>query len=109
MISHSFLKQIISQSNYLVLIFQIDDISYKLSVDHKVVDIDTYLPFKSTEEIVSFCSNEDGLLPEKKEALRKRIHAKTNKESVMTFASSLTNAFFENSPLLGTHRWPYKR
>lgn len=91
------------------LIKQVENISYELAVDNKVVDIDDYIPFQSTEDILSFCSAEDGLLAEKKTALRKRIHACGDQESHYKFVTSLVKTFFEPGPLVGTHKWPYKK
>ena len=88
---------------------QLDNLSYELAVDHKVIDIDSYIPFKTVEEINNFCSAEDGLLEVKKAAFRKRIYASAKLDSVASFAPSIIDAFFEGSPLLGTHKWPYKK
>lgn len=89
--------------------FQIDNLSYELSVDHKVVDIDAYIPFKTIDDILHFCSKDDGLLDLKKAAFRRRIFACGKKDSVAVFAPSIIDQFFEGSPLLGTHKWPYKK
>lgn len=83
--------------------------NYELTVDHKVIDIDHYIPFVSTADILQFCSAEDGLLDLKKAAFRKRIYASGKMTDVGAFAPSIIDAFFEGSPLLGTHKWPYKK
>ena len=88
---------------------QIDNLSYELAVDHKVLDIDAYLPFKTVAGIEEFCSPADGLLDLKKAAFRKRIYAASNKKDLSAFAPSIIDAFFDGSPLLGTHKWPYKK
>ena len=78
-------------------------------MDHKVIDLDSYLPFKTVADIEKFCSNADGFLDLKKAAFRKRIYAAGKKENLAVFAPSIMDAFFEGSPLLGTHKWPYKK
>lgn len=85
-----------------------DNLSYELSVDHKVVDLDSYIPFKTVEDILRFCSD-DGLLDLKKAAFRKRLYAYGKTDSLSSFAPSIIDAFFEGSELLGTHKWPYKK
>lgn len=93
----------------VIIAFQIENLNYELSVDHKVIDIDNYLPFKSVSEIIQFCSSEDGLLELKKAAFRRRIYAAGRRQGVAVFAPSIVDAFFEGSPLLGSHKWPYKK
>lgn len=84
--------------------------NYELTVDHKVIDMDSYLPFKTVNDILNFCSPEDGLLEMKKAAFRKRIYASGGRMTdVASFAPAIIDAFFEGSPLLGTLKWPYKR
>ena len=84
--------------------------NYELTVDHKVIDIDSYLPFKTVDEILHFCSVEDGLFELKKAAFRHRIYASGGRMAdVSSFASAIIDAFFEGSPLLGTRKWPYKK
>lgn len=77
-------------------------------MDHKVIDIDHYIPFNSIEDILKFCSD-DGILDLKKAAFRKRIYASGKRQDVSVFAPSIIDAFFDGSPLLGTHKWPYKK
>lgn len=83
--------------------------SYDLSVDNKVVDIDRYIPFMTVKDILTFCSNDDGLLDLKRAAFRKRVFASANMKDLSSFAPSIIDPFFEGSPLLGTHKWPYKK
>lgn len=83
--------------------------SYELAVDHKVVDIDSYIPFSTVDQIQNFCSSEDGLLEVRKAAFRKRIYASAKLDNVGVFAPSIIDAFFEGSPLLGTYKWPHKK
>ena len=81
---------------------------YEVTMDRKVVDIDYYLPFKSTDEIKAFCSSYDGLLKEKKAALKERMYAAGDTSSMANFVNGLVSAIFDG-PLLGTHKWPYKK
>lgn len=106
-----FHSEILNNVTYLLKIvsFQIENLNYELTVDHKVIDIDSYLPFKTVSDILHFCSPADGLLDLKKAALRKRIFAKGKIDDVSSFAPSIVDAFFEGSPLLGTHKWPFKK
>lgn len=76
-------------------------------MDRKVVDIDEYLPFKSTADILAFCSPQDVLLKEKKAAFKERIFAAGDTSSMSNFVNGLVTAIFD--PLLGTHKWPYKK
>lgn len=95
---------------YTNALFQIDNMNYELTVDHKVIDIDSYLPFTTVEGILNFCSGDDGLLEMKKAAFRKRIFASGGRMTeVSSFAPAIVDAFFEGSPLLGTLKWPYKK
>ena len=95
---------------FIYFFLQIDNLSYELSVDHKVIDIDAYIPFNSIEDIVRFCSPDDGLIELKKAAFRRRIYASSGlKDTVSTFVPSIIDAFFDGSPLLGTHKWPCKK
>lgn len=94
---------------YEKLLEKVDSIGYEMAVDNKLVDIDDFIPFKSVQDILQFCSGEDGLLTHKKEALRKRLQAFANQSSLSGFATSIKSALFENSPLFGTLKWPYKK
>lgn len=90
--------------------FQIDNLSYDLSVDYKVINIDSYIPFKTVTDILSFCSADDPLSDLKKAAFRRRLYAASaNKDSISSFVPAIVEAFFDGSPLLGTHKWPYKK
>ena len=77
-------------------------------MDRKIIDIDNYLPFRTTEEIVAFCSPVDGLLKEKKSAFKERLYAAGDTTSMSNFVNGIVNAVFHHS-LLGTHKWPYKK
>lgn len=77
-------------------------------MDRKVVDIDNYLPFRTTEEMVAFCNPADGLLKEKKDAFKERLYAAGDMTTMANFINGIVNAVFHTS-LLGTHKWPYKK
>lgn len=77
-------------------------------MDHKVVDIDSYIPFKTVDDIITFCWD-DGALDLRKAAFRKRVYASAKLDNIGVFAPSIVDAFFEGSPLLGTHKWPHKK
>ena len=77
-------------------------------MDRKHVDIDDYLPFQSTSEIVAFCRPDDPLLKEKKAAFKQRMYAAGDTSSMSNFVNGLVTAIFDG-PLLGSHKWPYKK
>lgn len=77
-------------------------------MNRKVIEIDNYLPFQSTDEILAFCDPEDALFTEKKAAFKERIFAAGDTTSKAKFVSGIVTAVFEG-PLLGTHKWPYKK
>ena len=72
------------------------------------MDIDDFLPFKSKEEILAFCNVDDGLYKEKKSAFKERLYAAGDTSSMTNFITGLVTAVFD-APLLGTHKWPYKK
>ena len=88
--------------------FQLDKLEYEVTMERKVIDIDNYLPFKSSEEILAFCNPEDGLYHEKKAALKERLYAAGDTSTMTNFISGIVNAVFD-APLLGTYKWPYKK
>lgn len=90
------------------IFLQLDKLEYEITMHRKVVDIDSYLPFQSTEEIIAFCSPTDGILKEKKEAFKERLYAAGDTSSMSNFINGIVNAVFDG-PLLGTHKWPYKK
>ena len=77
-------------------------------MDRKVIDIDKYLPFQTTEGMAAFCNPADGLLKEKKAAFKERLYAASDTSSMSNFINGIVNAVFHGS-LLGTHKWPYKK
>lgn len=90
------------------IIFQLEKLEYDINMNRKVVDIDNYVPFQTTREITAFCSPDDGLLKEKKDALKERIYASGDTSSIANFVSGVVTALFDG-PLLGTHKWPFKK
>lgn len=77
-------------------------------MDRRVIDIDNYLPFRSNEEMLAFCSPQDGFLKEKKAAFKERLFAAGDTSSMSNFVNGIVNAVFHGN-LLGTHKWPYKK
>lgn len=77
-------------------------------MNRKVIDIDRYLPFSKIEDILAFCSPDDGLLKEKKLAFKERLYAAGDTSSMSNFISGLVTAVFD-WPLLGQYKWPYKK
>lgn len=77
-------------------------------IDRKVVDIDNYIPFKTRDQIIAFCNPDDGLYKEKKAAFKERLYAAGDTTSMSNFITGIVTAVFD-APLLGTHKWPYKK
>lgn len=77
-------------------------------MNRKLIDIDMYLPFQSTEAILNFCNPHDDLFKEKKAAFKERIFAAGDTTSMSAFVTGIVNAVFKG-PLLGSHKWPYKK
>lgn len=77
-------------------------------MNRKVIEIDNYLPFQTTEAIIDFCNPTDNLFKEKKAAFKERIYAAGDTSSMSKFITGIVTAVFEG-PLLGTHKWPYKK
>lgn len=85
-----------------------DEIRYLLEAKSDVVNIDNYLPFKSVQEIVTFCSNDDNMLQYRRAALQKRIYSAGNTKDMKTFLATICDAIF-SSDLLGVYKWPLKK
>ena len=71
-------------------------------------DIDRYLPFKSVQDVESFCDPDDGMLTKKKDALTKRIFAACDVSSSTNFVSSVATVLFDTE-FIRTHKWPTKK
>lgn len=77
-------------------------------MDRKVVDIDDYLPFTTTEDILAFCNSEDYLYKDKKLAFKERLFAAADTSSLTNYINGIVTAVFD-WPLLGKYKWPYKK
>ena len=84
------------------------DIHYTLKAESDVINIDHYVPFKTVEQIASFCSNDDGLLHYRRAALQKRIFAAGDTSNPTKFNSSVCEALFQGE-IIGTCKWPFKK
>lgn len=76
-------------------------------IDSDLIDIQKFLPFKSVDKILAFCSDEDGLLAKRKHALLKKIKAVSDTSSWRNFVGSVTNALFDKKFVIA-HKWPVK-
>ena len=72
------------------------------------LDIDNYLPIKSSEEAQLFCENNDGLLEQRKKALQRRIYAACDIANMTNFVASVADMLFSETYQI-THRWPTKQ
>ena len=75
------------------------------AIDSDALDIDNYLPIKSSEEAIAFCGNNDGLLEQRKKAAMRRVYAASDTENLTSFVGSVTDIFF-HSNYQTSHRWP---
>lgn len=88
--------------------FKLDKIHCNASLDSDPIDIDKYLPIKSSDEAEAFCSNEDGLLDQRKKALCRRVYAATDISGMAASVASITDIFFHENYQI-SHRWPSKK
>lgn len=88
--------------------FQLDKLDYDVTMERRVIDIDNYLPFRKTEDILAFCNQHDSLYKEKKSAFRERLYAAGDTSSMTNFIGGIVSAVFD-APLLGNYKWPYKK
>lgn len=72
------------------------------------LDIDNYLPIKTSEDAIKFCSNDDGLLEQRKKATMRRIYSVADVSSMAAFVASVTDLLFHLSFQIA-HRWPAKQ
>lgn len=72
------------------------------------VDIDNYLPIKTSAEATLFCENHDGLLDQRKKALQRRVYAACDCTNMASFVSSVADIFFHTNYQI-SHRWPSKQ
>lgn len=73
-----------------------------------IVDIDKYLPIKSDEEALQFCSNGDGLFDQRKKALLRRLYGACDITNLATFVGSVADVLFHMNYQI-SHRWPSKQ
>ena len=79
-----------------------------LKAESDVVNIDKYLPFKTFKEIEDFCSNDDGMLNNRRSSLQKRIFSVGNTKNMKTFLVTVCDALFTNG-ILSVYKWPLKK
>lgn len=72
------------------------------------LDIDKYLPIKTSADAIVFCDNHDGLYEERKRATLKRIYSASDCTSLTNFVASVADIFFHVTYQI-SHRWPAKQ
>lgn len=77
-------------------------------METETIDIDKYIPIKSDDEAIRFCSNDDGLCEQRKKALVRRIYGASDTSSMANFVASVTDLLFEINYQI-SHRWPSKQ
>ena len=77
------------------------------ALDLDCIDIDKYLPIKTSADAIAFCENQDGLLEQRKKALQRRIYAASDFSSMAAFVASVADIFFHVNYQI-SHRWPSK-
>ena len=87
--------------------FQLNSIHSNAALDSDALDIDNYLPIKTTAEAISFCENNDGLLEQRKKALQRRVYATSDTSNLANFVASVADIFFRTNYQI-SHRWPSK-
>lgn len=78
------------------------------ALNSELIDIDKYLPVKSSADAIIFCDNHDGLLEERKKAVLKRVYAASDSSNITNFVASVADIFFHSS-YQTSHRWPSKQ
>ena len=79
-----------------------------LRINKNIIKVDDYLPFSSNADIFAFCTEDDKLLPQKRDALMWHLFSIADITDVATFKNSLCNALFHPS-YLGRHLWPHAK
>lgn len=87
--------------------FQLDRMQFYALLASEPVDIDLYLPIKTSEEAELFCENYDGMLEQRKTALMRRVYGASDVENMTTFVASVADILFHESYQI-SHRWPAK-
>lgn len=87
---------------------QLDKIHCNSALDSDTLDIDKYLPLKSDEEAIQFCSNEDGMLEQRKKALLRRLYGASDTSNMANFVGTVCDILFHPNYQI-TNRWPSKQ
>ena len=78
------------------------------ALDSDSLDIDNYLPIKSSADAILFCENHDGLLEQRKRAFQRRIYSASDVSNITTFVASVMDIIFDLTYQI-SHRWPAKQ
>lgn len=73
-----------------------------------MVNIDSYIPIKTSDEAILFCDNRDGLLEARKKALQRRIYGASDISNMAGFVGSVADILFHQNYQIA-HRWPSKQ
>ena len=87
---------------------QLHKIDINVAFRRDPVNVDNQLPFKNNEQIFKFLSNEDGMLPARKESLMRHLYAVCDESSLQNFKNSICAALFD-PVYLASNRWPHRR
>ena len=79
-----------------------------MGVNKNIIDIEEYLPFSANADIFAFCTNDDKLLSQKREALMWHVYSVVDMTDLAAFKNSLTAALFHPT-YLGKHLWPHAK
>ena len=77
-------------------------------MESDVIDIDKYIPIKSDEEAIQFCTDHDGLLELRKKALLRRLYGASDITDIAGFVGTVTDVLFDVNYQI-SHRWPSKQ
>lgn len=78
------------------------------ALDSDSIDIDNYMPIKTSADAIFFCENQDGLLEQRKRALQRRVYAASDVSNMANFVASVADIFFHKNYQI-SHRWPSKQ
>lgn len=78
------------------------------ALETDTLDIDNYLPIKSSADAILFCENHDSLLEQRKKALQRRVYAASDTSDMASFVASVVDIFFHTNYQI-SHRWPSKQ
>lgn len=85
-----------------------NNMHFNAALDSDSLDIDKYLPIKSSADAILFCDNHDGLLEQRKRALMRRIYSASDISNLTTFVASVMDILFDLTYQI-SHRWPAKQ